>query len=62
MRFVLPRLLVQALKDLVGIGVYVEVHLLVVVFEQVLRIGVQFLVDLLPGFHVSGLAGDYVHD
>lgn len=62
MRLVFPRLLVQPLQDLVSISVYVKVHLLVVMLEQVLRVGVQFLVDLLLGFHVSGLARDYVHD
>ena len=62
MGLVFPRLLIKPLEDLVGVGVDVEVHLLVVVFQQVLRVRVQLLVDLLLGFDVAGLAGDDVDD
>ena len=47
MGLVLPGLLIEPLEYLVGVSVDVKVHLLVVVLEQVLRVGVQLLVDLL---------------
>lgn len=62
MGLVLPSLLIQPLEDLVGVRVYVEVHLLVVVLQQVLGVRVEFLVDLFLGLDVSGLARDDVHD
>lgn len=50
MGFVLAGLFVQSLQDLVGVGVDVEVHFLVIVLQQVLRVSLQHLVDLVIGF------------
>lgn len=61
-RFVLPRLLVQPLQYFVRVGVDVEVHLLVVVFEEVFGIGPQHLVDHVVGLEVACLARDDVDD
>lgn len=61
-RLILPGLLVQALQDLVGVGVDVEIHLLVIVLQQVLGVRAQLLEDLLSGFDVVGFAWDYVDD
>lgn len=61
-RLVLPRLFIQTLQDLVGVCVNIEIHLLVVMLQQVLRVCAQFLEDFLSRFDVVGLAWDDVDD
>lgn len=46
MRFVFPRLLIQTLEDFICVCVYIEIHLLVVVLQQIRWISVQQIVDL----------------
>ena len=62
MRLVLPRLFVQPLQNLIGVGVDVEIHLFVVVFQQIVRISAQHLVYHIIGFEVSCFARDDMHD
>jgi hypothetical protein len=62
MGFVFPGLLVQPFQNFIGVGVDVEIHLLVVVLQQILGIRAQLLVYFILRLAVILLAGNYVHD
>jgi hypothetical protein len=55
-RFILACLFVESLEYLVGVCVDIEVHFLVVVFEQVGGVSAQHFVDLFVWFQVAWLA------
>lgn len=60
MRLVLPGLFIESLQDLIGIGIHIEVHLLIIVLQKVSRIAVEHLVDLVVGFQIASLPWDDV--
>lgn len=60
MGLVFSRLLVQSLQNFIGVGVYIEIHLFVVVFNEIVRIGAEFLIDFLFGFDIISLSRDDV--
>jgi hypothetical protein len=61
-RLILSRLFVESLQYFIGVGVHIKIHFFVVVFQQVLGVGRQRLIDKIVGLEVSGLPGDYVDD
>lgn len=61
MCFVLFGLLVDALQDLVGVGIDVKVHFFIVLFHKFLRIELELFIDFINGL-IAGFTRNNVHN
>lgn len=62
MRLVFLSLLVDSLQYLIRIGIDIEIHLLVVMLDQIFRIRLQLFVQGVVVFQIACFSRYYMHD